>query len=108
MSKLKVGDVVRLTDETFKMFNGFNTYDLVEQSKKMTITYIDDESLTSPEKSYRIEVDQPDMNQLFLLDVMVELITPAQTKDVDDMFEDMRCYDPQREQAAEEEDENPF
>lgn len=108
MSKLKVGDVVRLTDETFKMFNGFNTYELVEQSKKMTITYIDDESLTSPEKSYRIEVDQPDMNQLFLLDVMVELITPAQTQDADDMFEDKQCYDPQYEQATEEADENPF
>lgn len=61
-----VGDIVRLNDEGMSQIGGLTSAKQIEQSRRMTITAVDHDSMTAPEETWMIDVDQPLMN-LFLI-----------------------------------------
>jgi len=62
-----VGQRVYLNDEGMEMVCGLKSREEIRQASDMTITYVASESLTFPEDTFAIEVDQPLIN-VYLLD----------------------------------------
>lgn len=68
MPRVAKGDTVRLNDHGLRQIYGA-TAGLLAHMKtlEMKITYVDPESLTSPEPTHDVEVDNPEINE-FLID----------------------------------------
>lgn len=64
-----VGAMVRLNDFGIKRIRGLDTWEMVEQAKKMRIETVSQNSLVPGHCVYPIEVDQPLINR-FLIDSM--------------------------------------
>jgi hypothetical protein len=68
-SLLQVGDKVTFNDDG--LFIAFNSVlgNAHMKTKVLTITFVDTESMTGDEPCYIVEVDDPEINQLLLLDI---------------------------------------
>lgn len=63
----KVGDTVVLNDRGLEQCFGSRTHVLRHmKTLKMKVTWVDSESLTEPEKTYAVHVDNPDINSLLI------------------------------------------
>lgn len=62
-----VGDVVRLNDEGLEQIFGRRTGLSHMKSLQMRITAVDDQSMTYPEPTFIVKVDNPEINQ-YLID----------------------------------------
>lgn len=71
--KPKVGDVVRLNDKALESIR-LQSWEAIRQASRMTVTWVGDESLTFPEVTWPIEVDQPLVNMFLLDHRRVELV----------------------------------
>lgn len=65
--RLKVGDVVVLNDEGLDIIFGGRLGMSHMKTLKMRVTYVAEDSITWPEQTYPVEVDNPEINR-FLLD----------------------------------------
>lgn len=64
----KVGDTVRLNDEGLEQIFGSRSRSLSHmKTLEMRIVHVDDESMTYPEPTFIVEVDNPEIN-CFLID----------------------------------------
>lgn len=63
----KVGDTVVLNDNGLEQVFGYKLGLAHMKSLRMTITGIDMDSMTYPEPTYMVEVDNPEIN-VFLID----------------------------------------
>jgi len=62
----KVGDTVRINEQGLDtLFNSQSALRFM-MKKDLTITYVDSESMTSPEDTRIVEVDDTEINQLML------------------------------------------
>lgn len=68
------GDIVRLNDRGMASVCGLRTGEMVRQAQRMVITYVTPQSLTEPEETWGIEVDQPLINRFLLSHDDVDLI----------------------------------
>jgi hypothetical protein len=71
-----VGDTVRLNDHGLEVCFGNRRMQHMK-TLHMRITHIDTESITSPEKTYIVEVDNPEINDLMLYDACFDVVTEA-------------------------------
>lgn len=62
-----VGDVVRFNDHGLEQVFGSATGKSFMKKMELTITYVDDLSMTFPEPTFVVEVSDPEINQ-FLID----------------------------------------
>lgn len=63
----KVGDIVRLNDEGLKQIFGNRRASLSHmKTLEMRITAVDDESMTYPEPTFIVEVDNPEINMYLI------------------------------------------
>jgi len=62
-----VGDIVRLNDEGLRQVFGSAVGKSFMKKLELRITKVDDESITYPEPTFVVEVDDPEINQ-FLID----------------------------------------
>lgn len=62
-----VGDVVRLNDEGLRQIYGRTIGLSHMKSLEMRVTAVDDQSMTYPEPTFSIEVDNPEIN-IYLID----------------------------------------
>ena len=73
--KPSVGQQVRLNDEGFRSI-WQTTLGLTHmKTLVMTVTSVDDESITYPEITYIMEVDDPEINMYLLNHTMFDLVT---------------------------------
>lgn len=70
-TKPTVGQRVRLNDHGLDAI-WCKTQEAIKQAQAMTITHVDDESMTEPEDTWLIEVDQPIINQFLIDHTMVD------------------------------------
>jgi hypothetical protein len=68
------GDVVRLNDQGMQNIHGLTSAEMVRQAQRMVITYVTRYSMTSPEPTWGITVDQPLINEFILSHHDVDLI----------------------------------
>lgn len=71
---MKPGDIVRFNDYGLKNCFGNVAFNLAQKNKTFRITYVDNESMTEPEKTYVVEVDDPDINQFLLNDRCFDIV----------------------------------
>ena len=69
MSKLKVGDKVVLNDVGLEQIFGTTVGLRYMKTLGMSITHIDEESMTFIEGAYEVEVDNPDITQYMISDL---------------------------------------
>jgi hypothetical protein len=74
MDKPKVGDIVRLNDHGMDTVCGLRSAEMARQAQRMTITHVTPESLTQPEKTWGIDVDQPLIGRFLLSQWDVDLV----------------------------------
>ena len=74
MSKLKVGDIVRLNDVGLRCIFGNAMGLSYMKNMTMKITWIDSTSMTYPEISYNVEVDNTDINGFIIADWCFDLV----------------------------------
>ena len=67
MDKPKVGDLVRLNNKGLVQIYGTDVGLSHMKTKVMRVIQVDDESMTEPEKTYIVQVDDPDIN-MFMID----------------------------------------
>lgn len=67
MSKVKIGDTVILNIEGYKQCFGTNIGYSAWANRKMKIIEVDSMSMTQPEETYMVEVDDQDIN-MFMID----------------------------------------
>lgn len=63
----KVGDKVRLNDEGLKQIFGSAFGKSFMKKMELTITHVDEVSMTYPEATFAVEVDNPEINS-FMID----------------------------------------
>lgn len=68
MPKFKVGDRVCFNAHGLKVVFGSTIGCSHMRSKVMVITHVDPESITSPEQTHIVEVDDPEINQFMIYD----------------------------------------
>ncbi len=69
-----VGDTVVLNNHGLEVCFG-NSRGLEHmKTKRMRITHIDADSITAPEKTYLVEVDDPEINDLMLYDACFDVV----------------------------------
>lgn len=73
--KPKVGDRVRFNDEGLEVVFGSTVGLAHMRSKILTLTRVDDESLTNDVETYIVEVDDPEIDQYLLASYMFDLVT---------------------------------
>lgn len=73
-SPLKVGDVVTLNIEGLETCFGSALGLKWMLTKRMRITDVECTSLTSPEATYAVEVDDPEINAFLLYDACFDLV----------------------------------
>ena len=71
---MKVGDRVRLNDIGLEQCFGVATGKSALKRITYTITHVDQQSLTYPEPSFPVEVDDPELNQLLLDDYCFDIV----------------------------------
>lgn len=67
VNKPKVGMKVRLNDRGMRQIGGLKSKDMIKQSECMKVMWVSSKSITYPENTYIIEVDQP-LIKYFLID----------------------------------------
>ena len=72
MSKFKIGDKVRFNDLGLDVAFSNVRYTQHIKTRVFTITDVDSISLTYPEESYVVEIDDPVVNELLLFDKMFD------------------------------------
>jgi hypothetical protein len=73
--KLKVGDRVYLNDWGLEQIFGSRKGLSHMKSKEMTITQVSGHSLTSPELTFSVDVDDVDINHFLIDDRCFDLVT---------------------------------
>ncbi len=76
-SPLSVGDTVTLNDHGIDVcFGSSLSGGLAAHMKTLTmrITHVDKESITAPEATYVVEVDNPDVNDLMIYDACFDKV----------------------------------
>lgn len=72
----KVGDTVTLNHEGLQRCFG-SAFGLSHMlSKRMKITHVDPESMTAPEKTYLVNVDDPEINMLMIDHWLFDIVRP--------------------------------
>lgn len=77
-TKPNVGDIVYLNDYGLDIIGDIRNVKAVQQCQKMTITYVNDISMTEPEKTWPIEVDQQEINKFMIDNWCVDLVVGSQ------------------------------
>ena len=72
-----VGDTVVLNDDGLKAVFGSAHGLRHMKSRQMKITFVDPESLTEPEASHQVRVDDPEIDEALLFHWMFDLMVPA-------------------------------
>jgi hypothetical protein len=72
-NKPKVGDVVCLNDYGLSRLK-LNNWSEIRQAGRMTVVWVDESSLTEPEETYAVDVDQPAINKFLLDHTMIDLL----------------------------------
>jgi hypothetical protein len=73
-NKPRPGQVVCLNDYGIEQIGGLSSKAMVEQAQRMTIMRVDEFSLTVPESTFSIDVDQPLINQFMIDNHCVDLV----------------------------------
>lgn len=73
-----VGDTVVLNNHGLEVCFGNRRGLEHMKTKRMCITHIDTNSITSPEKTYGVEVDDPEINTFLLYDACFDVVEVAQ------------------------------
>jgi hypothetical protein len=75
-AKVKVGDLVALNDTGLEVIFG-NSRGLTRmKGLQMRITHVDPVSLTSPEETYPVEVDNEEINFFLIFDDCFDKVQP--------------------------------
>lgn len=72
----KVGDTVVLNDEGLNVVFGTRLGLTHMKSKRMKLTFVDVVSMTAPEQTYIVEVDDPEINCYLLYHAMFDTVNP--------------------------------
>ncbi len=72
----KVGDTVHLNDEGLETIYGSKTGVTHMKTLNMKVTWVATRSLTAPEETFSLRVDNPDINK-FMLDNWMFSIVPS-------------------------------
>lgn len=70
----KVGDTVVLNDAGLQVCFGSSIGLSHMKTKRMRITRIESKSVTSPEKTYIVEVDDPEINQMLIFNALFDVV----------------------------------
>ena len=70
----KVGDVVRLNNHGLEVIFGHSQGLAHMKTLKMRITQVDDESMTYPEPTFVVQVDNPEINQYLIYDRCFDIV----------------------------------
>lgn len=73
-----VGDTVVLNNHGLEVCFGNRRGLEHMKTKRMCITHIDAKSITSPEKTHIVEVDDPEINALMLYDACFDVVKEKQ------------------------------
>jgi len=73
----RVGDTVRLNDCGLETCYGFTPGRAHMKTKTFVLTNVDPESVTQPEPSYIVEVDDPELNEMLLSHWCFDLVESA-------------------------------
>lgn len=69
----KVGQVVKLNNYGIMLIGGLMSIEMANQAENMTITSVDNNSITNDVDTFIIEVDQPLINQYMIYNHCVDL-----------------------------------
>lgn len=72
-----VGDVVRFNDHGLETVFGSVVGKSFMKKLEMRITHVDDVSMTYPEPTFTVEVDDPDINQFMLYSACFDIVRRA-------------------------------
>lgn len=61
-----VGQIVCLNDGGVRSIHGLTSREMIDQSRRMTVTYVSERSLTNDVDTFDINVDQPLINRFIL------------------------------------------
>lgn len=72
----RVGDMVRLNDYGLEVCFGSHLGLAPMKQATYTLTQVDTESMTYPEPTYVVEVDDPTLNRLLISHLCFDLVSP--------------------------------
>jgi hypothetical protein len=77
----RVGQKVRFSDLGLEQVFGSAIGKSFMKQKVMTLTFVDNESMTEPEETFLVEVDDPEINQFMIDNWCFDLVYSGETND---------------------------